>query len=316
MSTPENGTPETDLARKTAEQVLRGVDLTGRTALVTGATSGLGAETARALAAAGARVLLAARDVDAATTVAERIRAERPGAELEAFGIDLADLDSVRALSDRILERRIPVDLLINNAGVMYTPFARTRDDFELHFGVNHLGHFALATDLLPALTSAADKSGVPARVIALSSDAHKAFPVDLVDPNFHDHEYNKFAAYGQSKSANALMALELQRRYGDQGLRAFAVHPGVCATGIARHMSREDMAEMKRMAAGSKNALTNLKTIPEAAATTVWAAAASELDTVGGAYLADCAVGAAADHAADPETAEALWELSLRLVS
>lgn len=300
----------------TTDDVLAGVNLHGRTALVTGATSGLGAETARALAATGAQVLLGARDLAAATQAAERIRAAQPGARLEVFGLDLADLDSVRALGDRIAERGLPIDLLINNAGVMYTPLARTRDGFELQFGVNHLGHFALTRALLPALAAGADRAGVSARVITLSSDAHKAHPVDLADPNFADREYDKFVSYGQAKAANALMAVGLQRRFGAQGLRAFAVHPGVCATGIARHMSRADMAEMKRMAAGTKNTLTTLKTIPEAAATTVWGAVDPGLDTLGGAYLADCAVGAAAAHATDPDTADALWDLSVTLTS
>ncbi|WP_051461399.1 SDR family NAD(P)-dependent oxidoreductase [Tomitella biformata] len=300
----------------TTDEVLDGVDLGGRTALVTGPAGGLGTETVRALAAAGARVILAARAISAAEAVAARIWDAHPGAELDILGVDLADLDCVRALGDRIADRGLPIDILINNAGVMYTPFARTRDDFELQFGVNHLGHFALTTALLPALIAAAERSGVPARVITLSSDAHKAHPVDLADPNFVEREYNKFVAYGQSKSANALMTVELQRRFGDQGLRAFAVHPGVCATGIARHMSRDDMAEMKRMAADTKNSLANLKAIPEAAATSVWGATAPELDTLGGAYLADCALGVAAEHATDPETAEALWTLSATLTS
>lgn len=303
-------------AYRTTDDVLAGVDLSGRTALVTGATSGLGAETARALAAAGAQVVLTAREVSAAEAVAVQIRAAHPDVGLEVFGVDLADLESVGALADRIDERGLPIDFLINNAGVMYTPFERTRDGFELQFGTNHLGHFALTTRLLPSLTAAADRSGVHSRVITLSSDAHKAFPVDLMDPNFHDREYNKFASYGQSKSANVLMTVELERRFGEQGVRAFAVHPGVCATGIARHMSREDRAEMKRMAAGSKNTLTNLKTIPEGAATSVWGAVAPALESAGGAYLADCEVGEARNHATDPATAVALWDLSVQLTS
>ncbi|AQA25484.1 KR domain protein [Rhodococcus sp. MTM3W5.2] len=300
----------------TTDEVLDGVDLSGRTVLVTGVTSGLGAETARALAGAGAHVILTARDIAAAHSVATQIREAHPSSEPEAFGLDLADLESVRALADRLFERRTPVDILINNAGVMYTPFERTRDGFELQFGTNHLGHFALTTLLLPSMSASADRSDVPARVITVSSDAHRAYPVDLVDPNFQSRTYDKFVAYAQSKAANVLMTVEIERRVGGQGVQAFSVHPGVCATGLARHMSRDDMAEMKRMSAGSPNALTNLKSIPAAAATSVWGATAPELDSVGGAYLADCGVGAAADHATDPATAAALWELSDELTA
>ncbi|TJZ75957.1 SDR family NAD(P)-dependent oxidoreductase [Rhodococcus oryzae] len=300
----------------TTDEVLDGVDLSGRTVLVTGVTSGLGAETARALAGAGARVILTARDVAAAGSVATRIGGAYPSSEPEVFGLDLADLESVRTLADRLSERRLAVDILINNAGVMYTPFERTWHGFELQFGTNHLGHFALTTLLLPSLSAAADRSGVPARVITVSSDAHRAHPVDLVDPNFESRAYDKFVAYGQSKAANVLTTVELERRFGGQGVHAYSVHPGVCDTGLARHMSREDMAEMKRMSAGSPNALTNLKSIPAAAATSVWGATAPDLDTVGGAYLADCGIGAAADHATDPATAAALWELSAELTA
>ncbi|MGW6376011.1 SDR family NAD(P)-dependent oxidoreductase [Rhodococcus sp. NPDC055112] len=300
----------------TAAEVLAGIDLSGRTVLVTGATSGLGAETVRALAGAGAHVILTARDTAVAGSVATRIRDTHPSSDPEVFGLDLADLESVRALVDRLSERRMRVDVLINNAGVMYPPFERTRDGFELQFGTNHLGHFALTSLLLPSLSAAADRSGVPARVVTVSSDAHRAHPVDLVDPNFESRTYDKFVAYAQSKAANVLMTVELERRFGGQGVHGFSVHPGVCATGLARHMSRDDMAEMKRMSAGSPNVLTNLKSIPAAAATSVWGATAPELDTVGGAYLADCRIGAASDHAGDPATAAALWELSAQLTA
>lgn len=296
----------------TTDDVLAGVDLTGRTALVTGVTSGLGGETARALAAAGATVILAARNGDAAAIVADGVREAVPGAELFVTAIDLADLSSVRGAIESLGGQ--PIDLLINNAGVMYTPFERTADGFELQFGTNHLGHFLLTTLLLPNLI-AAGGTGTPSRVVTVSSDAHRAHAVDLVDPNFRDREYDKFVAYAQSKTANVLMTIELQKRYADSGIQAFAVHPGVCATGLARHMSRDDFAEMKAMSAGKPGLLENLKSIPAAAATSVWAATTTELDSAGGAYLADCAVGRAARHAVDPATAEALWALSEQLV-
>ncbi|MDH6676437.1 NAD(P)-dependent dehydrogenase (short-subunit alcohol dehydrogenase family) [Rhodococcus sp. LBL1] len=297
----------------TTDDVLSGVDLGGRTALVTGVTSGLGGETARALAAAGAAVVLAARDGDAAAGVADQIREAVPGAEVSTVALDLADLSSIRTAVEHIGAR--PIDLLINNAGVMYTPFARTGDGFELQFGTNHLGHFLLTTSLAPNLLSAADRSGSASRVVTVSSDAHRAHAVDLADPNFLQRPYDKFVAYGQSKAANVLMTVELRRRHADNGIHAFAVHPGVCATGLSRHMSRDDFAEMKRMSAGKPGLLANLKSIPAAAATSVWAASALELTSESSAYLSDCRIDRAADHAVDPETAVALWELSGQLV-
>ncbi|WP_430331164.1 SDR family NAD(P)-dependent oxidoreductase [Rhodococcus sp. ACT016] len=297
----------------TTDDVIAGVDLSGRTALVTGVTSGLGGETARALTASGAAVILTARDGDAAATVADEIRAQLPDADLTTVALDLADLSSVRAAAERIAAR--PIDLLINNAGVMYTPFARTADGFELQFGTNHLGHFLLTTSLMPNLRSAAERSGSASRVVTVSSAAHRAHAVDLVDPNFRDRPYDKFVAYAQSKAANVLMTVELRNRYGDSGIHAFAVHPGVCATGLSRHMSRDDFAEMKRMSADKPGLLANLKSIPAAAATSVWAATAAQLSSSGGGYLADCGIDRAADHAVDPVTAAALWELSEQLV-
>jgi len=297
----------------TTDDVLSGIDLTGRTALVTGVTSGLGGETARALAAAGAVVVLAARDSDAAAAAAATIRGTVPGAELSSVALDLADLSSIRTAVDHIGTQSI--DLLINNAGVMYTPFARTADGFELQFGTNHLGHFLLTTSLLPNLRSAAERSGSASRVVTVSSDAHRAHAVDLDDPHFLQRPYDKFVAYGQSKAANVLMTVELRERYAGNGIHAFAVHPGVCATGLSRHMSRDDFAEMKRMSAGKPGLLTNLKSIPAAAATSVWAASAPDLTSESAAYLSDCRIDRAADHAVDPQTAAALWELSERHV-
>ncbi len=300
-------------SESTTDDVLSGIDLAGRTALVTGVTSGLGGETARALAASGAAVILAARDGDAASAVADGIRETVSDAKLSSVAVDLADLSSIRGAVDRLEAQ--PIDLLINNAGVMYTPFARTTDGFELQFGTNHLGHFLLTTSLLPNLRSAAERSGSASRVVTVSSDAHRAHAVDLVDPNFLERRYDKFVAYGQSKAGNVLMTVELQRRHADNGIHAFAVHPGVCATGLSRHMSRDDFAEMKRMSAGKPGLLANLKSIPAAAATSVWAASAPGLTSESALYLSDCRVGRAAEHAVDPETAAALWELSEKLV-
>lgn len=298
------------------DEVIAGIDLTGRVALVTGTTGGLGAETARALAAAGATVLLAARNTAAAGAVAARIREQFPSATVDVVALDLTDLGSVRAAVRAVAELAPALHLLINNAGVMYTPFDRTADGFESQFGTNHLGHFALTTGLLPALSAGADRSGVPSRVVTVSSAAHHAYPADLDDPNFERREYDKFASYGQSKSANILMTVELAARGADRGLHAFAVHPGVCATDLSRHMSRADFAEMRALTTRNPSAVTTLKSIPEAAATSVLAATDPGLTAHSGAYLADCAVAQASPHATDPATAAALWDLSARLIA
>lgn len=305
-----------DGAVRTTDEMLTGVDLTGRTALVTGATSGLGAETARALAAASATVVLAARDFDAAVVCARRIRKLHPEAELDVIAMDLTDPDSVRTAAGMMALRRSGLDLLINNAGVMYPPLTRTARGLELQFATNHLGHFLLTTELLPVLTATAARRGVPARVITLSSDAHRAYPIDLTDPQFHRRPYDKFVAYAQSKAANVLMTVELQRRLAGAPVAAYAVHPGICVTGLARYMSRDDFDMMRRLTVRTPGRLVNPKTLEQAAATTVWAATAPELDRHRGAYLADCAVGKAGGHAVDPETAQELWELSDRLVA
>lgn len=297
----------------TTDDVIDGVDLAGRTALVTGVTSGLGRETARTLASAGAAVILASRGTDAVAAVADEIRAQIPEADLSCVALDLADMSSVRGAAEYLAAQ--PIDLLINNAGVMYTPFERTADAFELQFGTNHLGHFLLTALLVPSLRSAAQRSGTASRVVTVSSDAHRAHAVDLDDPNFVARPYDKFVAYSQSKAANVLMTVELRNRHDHNGIHAFAVHPGVCATGLSRHMSRDDFAEMKRMSAGKPDLLSHLDSIPEAAATSVWAATAPELSTASGAYLSDCGVARAAEHAVDPVTAAALWELSETLV-
>ncbi|WP_406238795.1 SDR family NAD(P)-dependent oxidoreductase [Nocardia sp. NBC_01009] len=303
-------------AARTTDEVLDGVDLSGRTALVTGATSGLGAETARSMAAAGATVVLAARDFDAAVDRARRIRELHPNADLDVIGLDLTDLNSVRAAAGILALRRTGLDLLINNAGVMYPPLIRTGNGFELQFATNYLGHFLLTTQLLPVLAATGVRTGRPARVITLSSDAHHAYAIDLQDPHCWQRPYDKFVAYAQSKAANVLMTVELQRRLATAPVAAYAVHPGVCVTGLARFMSRDDFAEMRRLSAGAPDRLDHPKSVEQAAATSVWAATAAELDAHRGAYLADCAIGRAADHATDPDTALALWELSTRLTA
>jgi NAD(P)-dependent dehydrogenase (short-subunit alcohol dehydrogenase family) len=303
----------------TTDDVLAGVDLSGRTAVVTGATTGIGLETARALAAAGATVVLTARDATkgatARATIAERVpEAERDG-RLDVGVLELGSLASVREFAAWCNGRHPALHLLINNAGVMMTPFGRTADGFETQFGTNHLGHFLLTNLLLPSLVAAA-----PARIVNVSSGGHMGSDIVWDDPNYERREYDKFAAYGQSKTANILFALELDRRLATSGVHAYSVHPGMIPTDLGRHMTRDDFAALKARASrssgsGGGGGLPPYKTIPAGAATTVWAATAPELDSHGGAYLADCQLAQAATWATDAESAQRLWALSEQLV-
>jgi NAD(P)-dependent dehydrogenase (short-subunit alcohol dehydrogenase family) len=270
--------------------------------LVTGASSGLGLETARVLAEQGAHVVAAVRDPSAAPEGSE------------VLALDLADLASVRRAASAFLERHDRLDVLVNNAGVMFTPFGRTTDGFELQFGTNHLGHFLLTQLLTPVLLASA-----PARIVNLSSAGHTMSDIDWDDPNYERRPYDKFEAYGQSKTANILFTIELERRLGPQGVHAYAVHPGMVATNLARHMSRDDLKAFlaRRRPAGSEGGgVPPLLQPEEGAATTVWAATSAELEGRGGLYLADCAVAECAGYARDPDAARRLWDLSEALVS
>ena len=306
----------TAAVQPTAQQVADGVDLTGRTCVITGASSGLGREAARAPAATGAHVVLAARNSAAIDETIAFIGATVSGARLSAVSLDLTSLAAVRAAAAEVAALTPEVHVLMNNAGVMFTPFGRTSDGFEIQFGTNHLGHFALTQLLLPHL-SAADGS----RVVNLSSDGHLMGDVDLDDPNWWHREYDKFLAYGASKTANVLHAVELDRRCRDRGIRSYAVHPGVVATALARHMSRDDFAGLQSVAATSGHRRENVDIRrdlvgPErGAATQVWAAVSPQLADTGGAYLADCAIRTdVAPYAVDPEHAARLWSLSEEL--
>ncbi|HEX7095777.1 MAG TPA: SDR family NAD(P)-dependent oxidoreductase, partial [Acidimicrobiales bacterium] len=203
-------------AETTTDEVLEGVDLSGRVAVVTGASTGLGLETARALASAGARVVLGVRGRERGEAALARITERVPHAELELELVDLASLESVRAFTDRVLARHALLHLVVANAGVMYTPFGRTAEGFELQFGTNHVGHFVLVNRLVPALVV-----GAPSRVVVLSSAGHHGADIDWDDPNFERRPYDKFSAYSQSKTANVLFALELDRRLASRGVHA-----------------------------------------------------------------------------------------------
>jgi NAD(P)-dependent dehydrogenase (short-subunit alcohol dehydrogenase family) len=308
-------------AQSTTGQVMAGVSLVGRVALVTGASAGLGVETTRVLAAAGATVVMVARDRTKLQAAMDGLRQENPDARLDSATLDLADLDSVRAGAADILARFPAIDLLINNAGVMACPLARTVQDFELQFGTNHLGHFLLTGLLAPALLAAAQQ-GDTVRVISLSSAGHKMGDVNFDDPNYLQRDYQKWPAYGQSKTANALFAVGLDSRLGERGVRAFAVHPGMIMTELGRHLQSEDF-EMFQSRVPEGEPLP-FKSVEQGAATSVWGATAADLAGRGGLYLEDCHIaepaapdeeGGVESYAIDPAAADRLWALSETLV-
>lgn len=292
--------------RPTALQVVDGIDLSGKTCVITGASSGLGRESARALAVAGAHVVLTARNEDALAQTAQWIAGEAPGARISAVPLDLTALASVRAAASAIRDIAPAIHILMNNAGVMFTPFGRTSDGFETQIGTNHFGHFELTRLLVPQLAAAGS-----ARIVTLSSGGHVLGDVDFDDPNWESREYDKFVAYGASKTANILHAREADRRLRESGIRAYAVHPGTVATPLARYMSRADFARLREMAAARGGAL-DLVTPEQGAATQVWAAVGPELADKGGLYLEDCRISdAVAPYARDERRAADWWLLS-----
>lgn len=298
-------------ATSTTDDVLQGVDLTGRHYLVTGASTGLGEETTRALAAHGGRVTMAVRDVARGQGAADRVWATVPDAQIELRELDLASLASVRAFADAFRADHDHLDALVNNAGVMACPRLSTVDGFELQIGTNHVGHFLLATELL-------DLIGEGGRVVALSSAGHRFGDVDLDDPNFERTEYDPWVAYGRSKTANALFAVEADRRLRERGAHAFAVHPGGIVTELGRHLTEETLAVITDVPSDQR---IEWKTVPQGAATTVWALTAPELESRGGFYLEDCSPaernddetsrGGIRSYAVDPDRAAALWDRS-----
>jgi len=302
---------------RSARQVVDGIDLSGMACVITGASSGLGRESARALATAGAHVVLAARNHDALAETAEWIGAEVPGARASTVPLDLTALSSVRAAAATIRNIAPVIHVLMNNAGVMFTPFGRTRDGFETQIGTNHFGHFELTRLLVPQLAAAGG-----ARVVNLSSGGHVMGDVDFDDPNWHNREYDKFAAYGASKTANILHACEADRRLRDLGIRAYAVHPGTVATSLARYMSRSDFSQLRKYAAAGgaargepSDGYLDFTTPDHGAATQVWAAVSPELTDRGGLYLEDCGISeAVAPYARDERRAARLWDLSEKL--
>jgi NAD(P)-dependent dehydrogenase (short-subunit alcohol dehydrogenase family) len=312
-------------AKSTTDDVLAGVDLKGKRVLVTGVSAGLGVETARALAAHGADVVGAARDLKKAegATAVVREAAATSGGSLSLIELDLASLASVRAAADALVADGRAFDLIIANAGVMATPLGKTADGFETQFGTNHLGHFTFINRIASLL-----KAG--SRVVSLASSGHRFSDVNLEDPNFETTEYTPFGAYGRSKTANILFAVEFDRRHKDRGVRAVAVHPGGIQTELARHLDPTFIQGMidnlNAQAAAAGADAFEWKTIPQGAATSLWAGVVAPVEEVGGLYCEDCHVAKRVEdasevragvrgYALDPANAQALWALSEKLV-
>jgi NAD(P)-dependent dehydrogenase (short-subunit alcohol dehydrogenase family) len=310
-------------ATSTTDEVLKGVNLRGKRVLVTGVSAGLGVETARALAAHGADVVGAARDLSKAKAATAGVRAAaKQGGGLELVELDLASLDSVRVCANALVDNGKPFDLVIANAGVMACPYGKTAEGFETQFGTNHLGHFVLVNRIASLM-----KLG--SRLVNLSSAGHRYSDVDLDDPNFERTPYDPWAAYGRSKTANILFAVEFDRRKKGNGIRATAVHPGGIETELARHLGeggiRQRLEHINAQARAAGEPEIKLKTVPEGAATSVWAGAVAAADEVGGRYCEDCHVAEIEPDAAkragvrpyalNPETAKALWAKSEEMV-
>ncbi|MDJ0979274.1 MAG: SDR family NAD(P)-dependent oxidoreductase [Erythrobacter sp.] len=305
----------------TTDDVLQGVDLSGKTVFITGANSGLGLESARAMAAKGARVIMAGRDPEKLDAAFSGITSLIPKARLETILVDLASLESVRTCAAQAQERLEKIDVLVNNAAVMACPLNHTADGFEMQFGTNHLGHFALTNGLMPLVLEGVGSPG-SGRIVNLSSRGHFMSDVDLDDPNFERRDYNEWISYGQAKTANALFSVGLERRFADRGVHAIAVHPGGIQTNLGRHLSEEqEQALIDRVTTSDPD--YEWKTIPQGAATQVWAATATELEGRGGIYCEDCRVAEVDDesrakgvrsYALDPARADALWTLSEEL--
>jgi NAD(P)-dependent dehydrogenase (short-subunit alcohol dehydrogenase family) len=288
-------------ANSTAAEVIRGHDLGGKTAVVTGGSAGIGLEATRALSSAGARVIVPARDLEKARAAVGKLGTVE--------SMELTDPPSIAAFAERFLKSGQALDLLINNAGIMATPLTRAARNIESQFATNHVGHFELTVRLWPALRKA------PAsRIVSLSSLGHRRAPVDFDDWNFERKPYDRWEAYGQSKSANALFA----RGANARGVKAFSVHPGAIWTGLSKFMTPEDVAAFEKR-------LEKVKTVEQGAATTVWCAVSRQLDGLGGVYCEDCNIAAPvpADSPAltgvrpwamEPALAERLWALSEKI--
>jgi NAD(P)-dependent dehydrogenase (short-subunit alcohol dehydrogenase family) len=314
-------------ATSTADDVLSGVNLKGKRILVTGVSAGIGVETARSLAAHGAQVVGAARDLNKANAATAQVRkdAATNGGSFELVELDLANLKSVRTCADQLLGKGVPLDVVIANAGVMATPFGHTADGFETQFGTNHLGHFVLVNRIAALIRTGG-------RLINLSSAGHRYANVDLDDPNFERTPYDPFVAYGRSKTANILFALAFDKRHQDRGTRAAAVHPGGIQTELGRYQDpsriRNMIDQINQQRAAQGKGPFQWKTVAQGAATSVWAAVVAPANEIGGKYCEDCHVGhivpnelpagiseGVRGYAVDATAAEALWKKSEEMV-
>lgn len=306
--------------KSSASDVLEGIDLTGKNVVLTGGYSGIGIEAVRALAAAGAKVTVPARRAEVAADALGDV-----AGDIEIAPMDLGDLASVKSFADDYVATGRDLDILINNAGIMACPLARVGPGWESQFGINHLGHMQLGLGLLPAM----EKAG-GARMVCLSSIAHARGGINWDDPHFENSEYEKWTAYAQAKSANALFALGADNRWKDKGIRAFSVHPGGIFTPLQRHLTDEEMAAL-----GWKNPDGTIpeliqamfKTPEQGASTEVWTATSPKLDGKGGVYCEDCDIAKLAtedsqawQHArewiCDDAGADRLWEMSEQMLA
>lgn len=317
-------------AASTAAEVIQDIDLTGKTAIVTGGYSGIGVETVRALTHAGANVIVPTRNEAKARSALAGIGNTR----IEPM--DLADPASIDAFVSRVMATGQPLHMLINSAGIMATPFQRDARGYEIQFATNHLGHFQLTVGLLPALQRAQG-----ARVVSVSSWGHRYSPVMFDDIHFERREYSPWTSYGQSKTANILFAVELDARYQADGIRAFAVHPGVIVdTGLAKYLAPEDLKNAGVLDEDGKPIIDpsrNLKNVQQGASTSVWCAASPQLDGLGGVYAENADIsplrqGEASTsndasirtsgangvfpYAIDADNARRLWEVSQSMLS
>lgn len=303
-------------AQTTAIEALAGRDLSGQHAIVTGGYSGLGLETVRVLAGAGAHVTVPSRDLAQARLALQNI------AGVDIAALDLLDPSSIDAFASAFLATGAPLQMLVNSAGIMACPLQRDARGYEAQFATNHLGHFQLTARLWPALRRA---NG--ARVVSVSSRGHVIGPIDLTDPHFQHRPYDKWQAYAQSKNANALFAVELDRVGAAHGVRAFSLHPGSILTPLARHMDLEDLRSVGALDEHDRvnpPPESNFKTVQQGAATAVWCATSGQLDGHGGVYCEDCDIacvmaddgmGAGVRRSAvDPQLARRLWALSERM--
>jgi NAD(P)-dependent dehydrogenase (short-subunit alcohol dehydrogenase family) len=301
----------------TAQEVVEGLNLSGKTAIVTGGYSGLGLQSTRALVSAGAHVIVTARRLDAAR-IALAALDQIEGGGIEIYELDLSNLNSVRRFAEAFVSSGRQADIVINNAGIMACPEIRVGQSWEAQFATNHLGHYALTNLLWPALVEGA-------RVVTVSSAAHHYSPIRWNDMQF-ERGYDKWLAYGQSKTANALFSIHLDAVGRSRHIRAFTLHPGSIATPLQRHIPREEMIALGWMdEAGNPANPAALKTPQQGAATQLWAALSPQLEEMGGLYCEDCDIANIAsndsntlvgvrEHAIDPEQAQRLWTLSASL--